>query len=136
MTRTFCPWTHTSDDSYIYQLSLVVATATVSLIFITQADLHVRPRISTNIQNNELWKETLRIRGSTTCSNIGSSTINHHKGQLSLTIVQNNLPAHNWKSMRLHVMARAFGVGVLGLRTERRMSRECWYCCLYVVEFV
>ena len=28
--RTFRPWTHTSDDSYIYQLSLVVATATVS----------------------------------------------------------------------------------------------------------
>ena len=27
--RTFRPWTHTSDDSYIYQLSLVVATATV-----------------------------------------------------------------------------------------------------------
>ena len=27
----FRPWTHTSDDSYIYQLSLVVATATVSL---------------------------------------------------------------------------------------------------------
>ena len=26
----FRPWTHTSDDSYIYQLSLVVATATVS----------------------------------------------------------------------------------------------------------
>ena len=31
ITRTFRPWTHTSDDSYIYQLSLVVATATVSL---------------------------------------------------------------------------------------------------------
>ena len=29
--RTYRPWTHTSDDSYIYQLSLVVATATVSL---------------------------------------------------------------------------------------------------------
>ena len=28
---TFSPWTHTSDDSYIYQLSLVLATATVSL---------------------------------------------------------------------------------------------------------
>ena len=28
--RTFRPWTHTSDHSYIYQLSLVVATATVS----------------------------------------------------------------------------------------------------------
>ena len=31
ITRTFRPWTHTSEDSYIYQLSLVVATATVSL---------------------------------------------------------------------------------------------------------
>ena len=28
----FRPWTHTSDDSYIYQLSLVVATATVSFV--------------------------------------------------------------------------------------------------------
>ena len=30
---TFRPWTHTSDDSYIYQLSLVLATATVSFYF-------------------------------------------------------------------------------------------------------
>ena len=30
MIPTFRPWTHTSDDSYIYQLLLVVATATVS----------------------------------------------------------------------------------------------------------
>ena len=30
--KTFSPWTHTSDDSYIYQLSLVLATATVSFI--------------------------------------------------------------------------------------------------------
>ena len=30
ITPTFRPWTHTSDDCYIYQLSLVVATATVS----------------------------------------------------------------------------------------------------------
>ena len=30
MIPTFRPWTHTSDDSYIYQLSRVVATATVS----------------------------------------------------------------------------------------------------------
>ena len=30
ISRTFRPWTHTSDDSYIYQLSLVLATATVS----------------------------------------------------------------------------------------------------------
>ena len=28
ITPTFRPWTHTSDDSYMYQLSLVVATAT------------------------------------------------------------------------------------------------------------
>ena len=32
ITPTFRPRTHTSDDSYIYQLSLVVATATVSFI--------------------------------------------------------------------------------------------------------
>ena len=32
ITRTFRPWTHTSDDSYIYQLSLVVATAIVSFL--------------------------------------------------------------------------------------------------------
>ena len=32
ITPTFRPWTHTSDDSYIYQLSLVVATATVSFL--------------------------------------------------------------------------------------------------------
>ena len=30
ITPTFSPWTYTSDDSYIYQLSLVLATATVS----------------------------------------------------------------------------------------------------------
>ena len=30
ITPTFSAWTHTSDDSYIYQLSLVLATATVS----------------------------------------------------------------------------------------------------------
>ena len=37
ITPTFSPWTHTSDDSYIYQLSLVLATArataTVSFSF-------------------------------------------------------------------------------------------------------
>ena len=33
MIPTFRPWTHTSDDSYMYQLSLVVATATVSFLF-------------------------------------------------------------------------------------------------------
>ena len=31
MIPTFRPWTHPSDDSYIYQLSLVVGTATASL---------------------------------------------------------------------------------------------------------
>ena len=30
ITPTFSPWTHTSDDSYIYQPSLVLATAIVS----------------------------------------------------------------------------------------------------------
>ena len=36
--RTLRPWTHTSDDRYIYQLSLVVATATVSLILSINSD--------------------------------------------------------------------------------------------------
>ena len=34
MIPTFRPWTHTSDDSYIYQLSLVVATATAVSFFL------------------------------------------------------------------------------------------------------
>ena len=50
MIPTFRPWTHTSDDSYTYQLSLVVATATVSfdsfLMFchhsLTDSILHLR----------------------------------------------------------------------------------------------
>ena len=37
ITPTFSPWTHTSDDSYIYQLSLVLATAIVSFL----VSLHV-----------------------------------------------------------------------------------------------
>ena len=39
--RTFRPWTHTSDDSYIYQLSLVVATATVPGIFYMYHGNHI-----------------------------------------------------------------------------------------------
>ena len=39
ITPTFRPCTHTSDDSYIYQLSLVVATATVSFLFLVRYTL-------------------------------------------------------------------------------------------------
>ena len=46
ITPTFRPWTHTPDDSYIYQLSLVLATATVSSVSIVSA------------QNNRVaWKQ-------------------------------------------------------------------------------
>ena len=38
ITPTFRPCTHTSDDSYIYQLSLVVATATAVVSFIFMGD--------------------------------------------------------------------------------------------------
>ena len=41
ITPTFRPWTHTSDDSYFYQLSLVVATATVSFILAVQRSFTV-----------------------------------------------------------------------------------------------
>ena len=58
ITPTFRPWTHTSDDSYFYQLSLVVATATVSYNFESKMQsvalsryekmcvLHVRKKLS------------------------------------------------------------------------------------------
>ena len=39
---TFSPWVHTSDDSYIYQLSLVLATATVSFITSDWATTDIR----------------------------------------------------------------------------------------------
>ena len=32
MTRTNGPWPHTSDDSYMYKLSLVVAIASISFV--------------------------------------------------------------------------------------------------------
>ena len=41
---TFSPWTHTSDDSYIYQLSLVLATATVSYVITVLSQHHAFPR--------------------------------------------------------------------------------------------
>ena len=50
------------------------------------------PGIPTNIHNNQLWKSLASIRGSITCSNIGSSTVNHNEGQLSPIIVNNTLP--------------------------------------------
>ena len=48
ITPTFSPWTHTSDDSYIYQLSLVLATATVFLssFFFSFVVLRVPPPCS------------------------------------------------------------------------------------------
>ena len=44
ITRTFRPWTHTSDDSYIYQLSLVVATATVQLLYLSSSFYFIRAK--------------------------------------------------------------------------------------------
>ena len=45
MILTFRPWTHTSDDSYIYQLSLVVATATVSSYIHRMFKISLRRRV-------------------------------------------------------------------------------------------
>ena len=41
ITPTFSPWTHTSDDSYIYQLSLVVATNCIFKIVTYDATRYV-----------------------------------------------------------------------------------------------
>ena len=46
ITPTFSPWTHTSDDSYIYQLSLVLATAIVSYGSSEWASVVVLPRMT------------------------------------------------------------------------------------------
>ena len=54
MIRTFRPWTHTSDDSYIYQLSLVLATAIVSyasVSYITYGFLCLSLRKSGEVSN-------------------------------------------------------------------------------------
>ena len=55
MIPTFRPWTHTSDDSYIYQLSLVVATATVSFIylfFLSSSTVVRRPKRGCSSEHN------------------------------------------------------------------------------------
>ena len=50
MTRNNGPWTHTSGDSYMYQLSLVVAIASISfcsfihLFLFAGCGLHFSPR--------------------------------------------------------------------------------------------
>ena len=49
ITPTVSPWTHTSDDSYIYQLSLVLATATVSCVHNSYITRSVRLNLS-------IWK--------------------------------------------------------------------------------
>ena len=58
MIRTFRPWTHTSDDSYIYQLSLVVATATVSYLLYSTL-LHdvfvIAAVVSTELRRTSDW---------------------------------------------------------------------------------
>ena len=43
----FRPWTHTSDDSYIYQLSLVVATATTGILYL-YIYVHMSPPLSSS----------------------------------------------------------------------------------------
>ena len=42
ITRTNGPWAHTSDDNYIYQLSLVLATAILYLFLLFRETGHVR----------------------------------------------------------------------------------------------
>ena len=52
---TFSPWTHTSDDSYIYQLSLVLATATVSFF---ANKFKISPRGDSNSRNTSNSRAT------------------------------------------------------------------------------
>ena len=46
MTRTNGPWTHTSDDSYKYQLSLVVAIASIFFFMeVVWSNVHLLQRV-------------------------------------------------------------------------------------------
>ena len=70
ITPTFTPWTHTSDDSYIYQLSLVLATATVFLTYHTMFRVvpaaHAKPHAQQQIARDlEVDYETFltNVRG-------------------------------------------------------------------------
>ena len=48
ITPTSRPWTHTSDDSYFYQLSLILATATVSFLVPVPGSMSLQPISYTN----------------------------------------------------------------------------------------
>ena len=64
MIPTFRPWTHTSDDSYIYQLSLVVATATVSYRLCT------RPEFPALCTTDASHREVVCARAHKNCSRL------------------------------------------------------------------
>ena len=59
ITPTFSPWTHTSDDSYIYQLSLVLATATVSSSVCMENGLFFLMVVE--IDSNSAWRIELEL---------------------------------------------------------------------------
>ena len=54
------PWTHTSDDSYIYQLSFVLATATVSFI-LNQRDAHLNCKLGPFLTKKKITTRDLLV---------------------------------------------------------------------------
>ena len=74
ITPTFRPCTHTSDDSYMYQLSLVVATATVSFHIACLHGFHAK-RTSTirGVPNDVVLvvlTTTMMLCEGVTCNNV------------------------------------------------------------------
>ena len=61
MIRTFRPWTHTSDDSYIFQLSLGVATATTVSFLSIIVDVLVHG-VQPEVQSATCCTRAVRLR--------------------------------------------------------------------------
>ena len=78
MIPTFRPWTHTSDDSYIYQLSPVVATATVSFNIDVQNFLLFRYRVVVH------FTEKYVLQLTPFCPRNGSTVHLHRAGSLGI----------------------------------------------------
>ena len=65
ITPTFRPWTHTFDDSYMYQLSIVVATATVYLSLLERGRFTVTKELECDLGTERVAVNTESGGGAT-----------------------------------------------------------------------
>ena len=113
ITPTFRPWTHTSDDSYFYQLSFVVATATVSFV--------MRPFFA-------FRQKSLFLAGRTSVGCQKENKNNHFSVPgMFLCVIQHR----NWPLTSTILNAHGTNASPDGLctRTHTNEAFSCWFCC-------